>query len=144
MKMTSSKFKLKPYKTELFQPSDGMIEKIAGEMAAVWFEAALSSGLKDTKYKKNPRKFAQANLEKFIPFAIKSCMDMLANSNTPHDQKMMIYEQIMKRANDPEARATFPSKTEADKHLSFDLPENFLENNFPQYLDPSYLKKLVN
>lgn len=130
-----SKLKLKPHKTELYTPATGMIEKIAGEFAATWFEAALSSGLKDTQYNKSPRKFARKNLEKFIPHAIKHCLEILNNPNTPQDQKMMIYDELMKRSNDPEARSLFPSQTEADKPLSFDLPENFVENNLPHLLE---------
>lgn len=131
-------------KSELYKPADGLIEKVASKFASEWFEAALSSGLKDDKYNRNPRKFAKINLEKFIPYAIKHLIEMLKNPSLPHDQKFMIYEQILKRVNDPEMRTIFPSNTENDKHLNFDLPENFMEKNFPEYLDPSYLKRLVN
>jgi len=130
-----SKLKLKPYKSELYTPSQGMIEKIAGELAAVWFEAALSSGLKDDKYGKNPRRFAKKNLEKFIPYAVKHCFEILNNPNTPQDQKMMIYDELMRRVNDPEARSLFPSNTEADKPLNFNLPDDFIEKNLPHLLD---------
>lgn len=129
--MTSSQFKLKHLNTpEIVTPSTGMVEKIAMEYAAVWYEAARSSGLKPGKYK-TAKQFARAKFDGFIPEVIKNLITMLGNPKLPPDQKMMIYDQIMKRANDPEARALFPSKTEADKHLDFDLPDNFFENTFP-------------
>ena len=121
--------------TELYQPADGLIEKVAGSLAAEWFEAALSSGLKDDRYNKNPRKFARENLERFIPYAIKHLLEILENPKVSTEQKFMIYEQILKRVTDPEMRALFPSNTETDKILNFELPDDFIEKNFPQLLD---------
>lgn len=135
--MTSSQFKL----TELYQPADGLIEKIAGEFAGTWFEAARSSGLEIKGYGNNSKKFAKEQFENFIPHAIKILLDILNNPKTAPDQKFMIYEQILKRTNDLEMRALFPSNVERDKPFDFSLPENFLEKNFPHFVDPDYLKK---
>lgn len=138
-----SKLKLKP--AEIVTPETALVEKVAGELAAVWFETARSSGHIIKGYGNNVRKFARENLESFIPHALKHLMEMLNNPSTPPDQKMMIYDAIMKRANDPEARALFPSNTENDKHLNnFELPKDFLENHFPEFIDQKYLKKRMN
>lgn len=137
--MTSSKFKLKSGPKELVTPSTGMIEKIAIEFAGVYYDTARSQGL-HSKHK-NARSYARAYFEKFIPNAIKHCMEILNNPKTPVDQKMMIYDELMKRANDPEARALFPSETEHDKHLNFNLPEGFFEKYFPEIVDEKYLEK---
>lgn len=126
--------KLKLPSKEIVTPSTGFIEKIAIELAGVWYDAARSSGLADDKYK-NARRFAKHEFERFIPHAIKHCMEMLNNPSFDANAKMIIYDELMKRANDPEARAIFPSDTKADEHLNFKLPEKFIENNFPHLLE---------
>lgn len=88
--------KLSPKK--LIQPHSLVIEKTALELAAVYYEAGRSAGL--TSKHKNARAFARANVEKFIPKAVELLMDILGKDSTPQDQKDMIYEAIMERAND--------------------------------------------
>lgn len=143
--MTASAFKLKHLNNdiEIVTPSTGMVEKIAMEYAACWYEAARSSGLKPDKYK-TARSFARAKFDGFIPEVVKNLITMLGNPKLPPDQKMMIYDELMKRANDPEARKIFPSKTEADKDLNFDLPDNFFENTFPDLAEQISKKIRMN
>lgn len=143
--MTASAFKLKHLNNtnEIVTPTTGMIERMAMEYAATWWEAARSSGLKPGKYK-TARQFAKAKFEGFIPEVVKNLITMLGNPSLPPDQKMMIYDELMKRANDSDARKIFPSKTEADKHLNFDLPDNFFENTFPDLAEQLSKKIRMN
>lgn len=91
-------------------PSDVIIEKTAGEFAGVFFDAARSSGMTTIKlqgdiidlrkYKNNPRKFARAHLEKFIPAAVEALTTILGKEETPAHQKEIIYQALMERVND--------------------------------------------
>ena len=93
-------------------PSDVIIEKTAGEMAGVFFEAARSSGMGIItlqgqkidlrKFKNNPRDFARRHLEKFIPAAVHALTEILARDSTPADQKEIIYQALLERVNDPD------------------------------------------
>lgn len=95
---------------KLVDPSDVIIEKTAGEFAGVFFDAARTSGLEVImlqgqkinlkKYKNNPRAFARAHLEKFIPAAIEALTTILGRENTPVEQKEIIYQALMERVND--------------------------------------------
>lgn len=98
------KFKLK-------DPSDVIIEKTAGEMAGVFYDAARSSGLKVIQLQgqkinllkyKSPRDFARRHIEKFIPAAVHALTEILSRPNTPPDQKEIIYNALMERVNDPD------------------------------------------
>ena len=87
-----------------------LIEKTAAEFAGVFFDAARSSGMTKIKlrgqvinllkYKNDPRKFAKAHLEKFIPDAVQNLIKLLGMPNIPADQKEIIYAAIMERTND--------------------------------------------
>lgn len=91
-------------------PSDVIVEKTAGNFAAVWFEAARSSGMTVVqlqgqkinllKYKNDPRAFARAHIEKFIPAAVHALNEIMCNPKTPEDQRQIIYNAIMERVND--------------------------------------------
>jgi hypothetical protein len=93
-------------------PSDVIVEKTAGEFAGTFFEAARSSGMGIItlqgqkidlrKYKNNPRAFARAHIEKFIPAAVNALTDILSRDSTPADQKEIIYNALMERVNDPD------------------------------------------
>lgn len=99
------KFKLK-------DPSDVIIEKTAGQMAGVFFDAARTSGLTIIslqgkkinllKYKNNPRSFARENIEAFIPAAVHALTEILSRENTPVEQKEIIYQALLERINDPD------------------------------------------
>ena len=77
-----------------------LIEKTALELAATYYEVGRSQGL--TSKFKNARAFAKANVEKYIPIAVKLLMDMIGSPAVPQDQKDMIYDALMERSNDPD------------------------------------------
>src|ERR1035437_9698857 len=95
---------------KITDPSNVIIEKVAGSFAATFFEAARSSGLKTItlqnqkinlmKYKENPRNFARVHLEKFIPAAVHSLIEIMSRENCPEEQKKIIYDALMERVND--------------------------------------------
>lgn len=93
---------------KIIQPKHTLIEKIAGELAAVWYETGRSQGL--TSKHKNARAYAKANLEKFIPKAVECCLKMLEpDSNATEDMKREIYEALMERHNDEELNQYLPN-----------------------------------
>lgn len=79
-------------------PQSLLIEQTALKFAQVYYEAGRSTGL--TSKHKDARSFARANVEKFIPLATSTLLDMLGKSSTPLEQKDMIYNAIMERTND--------------------------------------------
>lgn len=96
---------------KLKDPSDVIVEKTAGEMAGVFFDAARSSGMNVIKLQgqvinllkyKSPRAFARAHLEKFIPAAVHALNEIMCNPDTPEEQRQVIYNAILERINDPD------------------------------------------
>jgi len=93
---------------KIIQPKHILIEQIAGELAATWYEVGRSQGL--TSKHKNARTYAKANLEKFIPKAVELCLKMLEpNSNATEEMKREIYEALMERHNDEELNQHLPN-----------------------------------
>lgn len=95
----------------LKSPSDVIIEKTAGEMAGVFYDAARSSGMTVIKLQgqainllrfKSPRDFARRHIEKFIPAAVHALTDIMSRPETPVEQKEIIYQAILERVNDPD------------------------------------------
>lgn len=89
-----------------FTPSSNLIEKTAGQLAAVWFEIGRGQGM--TSKWNSPRAYAKANLEQFIPKALKILIEMLGNPSTPEIMKKEIYDAIMERNNDPDLKIFDP------------------------------------
>lgn len=97
---------------KIVTPQSNIIEKTSAELAAVFFDAARSSGMKKIKlqgriinlmkYKENPRNFARDCLEGFIPAAIEALTTIMGRPNTPPEQKEIIYQAILERVNDPQ------------------------------------------
>ena len=95
---------------KIVDPSNVIIEKVAGQMAGVFFDAARSSGLKIImlqgkkinlmKYKENPRNFARSNIEAFIPAAVEALIEIMSRENCPVEQKEMLYHALLERVND--------------------------------------------
>ena len=95
---------------KIVDPSNVIIEKVAGQMAGVFFDAARSSGLKIImlqgkkinlmKYKENPRNFARSNIEAFIPAAVEALIEIMSRENCPVEQKEMLYQALLERVND--------------------------------------------
>lgn len=94
-------------KRKIIQPKHVLIETIARELAAVFYEVGRGQGL-TSKYK-NAKAYAHANLEKFIPKAIEHCIRMLGQNNLPQEAKEEIYEALMERHNDPELQTVMPN-----------------------------------
>lgn len=104
---------------KIIQPKHTLIEKIALELAATWYEIGRSQGL--TSKHKNARKYAAANLEKFIPKAVEHCLEMLRpNSNATEAMKAEIYEALMERHNDEGLCSVLPN---IDVKRSIELAE---------------------
>lgn len=97
-------------KLKIVTPANILIEQTAGEFAATFFEAARSSNMSVInlqgkkinlmRYKNNPRLFAKAHLEKFIPAALHALVQLMNKPNFPPSQKEIIYQAIMERTND--------------------------------------------
>lgn len=92
--------KILKVQNQVVAPHSLLIEKTALELAATYYEVGRSQGL--TSKFKNARAFAKANVEKYIPMAVKFLMDMLGSPSVPQDQKDMIYDALMERSNDPD------------------------------------------
>lgn len=99
---------------KIITPKEILIEKTAGEMAGVFYDAARSSGMKVINLQgkkinlmnfKGPRQFARSHLEKFIPAAMKALIDIMSNEKTHPSQKQIIYDAIMERTNDEQVNA---------------------------------------
>lgn len=85
---------------KIITPQSVLIEKTALEFATTYYEVGRSQGL-TSKYK-NAKAFAKANVEKFIPKAVETLIDMMGNPACPQEQKDLIYDAFMERSNDPE------------------------------------------
>lgn len=92
--------KILKIQNQVVSPHSLLIEKTALELAATYYEVGRSQGL--TSKFKNPKAFAKANVEKYIPMAVKLLMDMIGSEAVPQDQKDMIYDALMERTNDPD------------------------------------------
>ena len=92
--------KILKVQNQVVAPHSLLIEKTALELAATYYEVGRSQGL--TSKFKDARAFAKANVEKYIPIAVKFLMDMLSSEATPKDQKDMVYDALMERSNDPD------------------------------------------
>jgi hypothetical protein len=84
---------------KLKDPSSVLIEVTAGSICAQWYEIGRSQGLKSKS--KTVKEYVNANVEKFIPRAIDHLLDILHNPFTPEDQKILIYDALSERVNDP-------------------------------------------
>lgn len=86
---------------KIVKPMDPLIFKVAGEFAATMYEAGRSSGM--TSIHKNARSYAKANLEKFVPLAIKHLIEMLKpTSNCSEHMRQAIHEALTNPINDPD------------------------------------------
>src|SRR5580692_3165395 len=95
----------------ILSPRHTVIERTAAEMACVFYEAARSSGLK-SKFK-NPRSWARAHFERFIPRAVQILTGMLGRSDIPELMKQEIFEALQERINDPQVNAVLPNNDNA-------------------------------
>jgi hypothetical protein len=94
-------------------PKFNILEHTAIALATTFYETGRSQGLKSVH--KNARLYAFANLEKFMPHAIKHLMDILNSPTATQAMKDEIFDCLMERVNDPVAQSLAASS--ADTHL---------------------------
>lgn len=83
---------------KLIKPESTLIEKTALDLAAVFYEAGRSSGLKSKH--KDAKSYAKAYLKEFIPKAVELLMEILSKDSTPQPMRDAIYDAFMERTND--------------------------------------------
>src|SRR6266850_1247532 len=85
---------------KMTNPASVLIEQTAADLAAEYFEIGLSQGLK-SKHKTH-KAFVRAHIERFIPIAGGLLTSMLGMKHVSDDQKVLIHEALIERANDPD------------------------------------------
>ena len=85
---------------KMINPVSVLIEQTAADCAAEYFEIGLSQGLK-SKHKSH-KAFVHAHIERFIPIAVDLLTSMLGMPHVSDDQKVLIHEALIERANDPD------------------------------------------
>lgn len=80
-------------------PKFTIIEKVAGEFAGVFYDAARASGV-PSQYR-SAKHFARAKFTVFIPKAVEILTGMLDRQDLPDLMKAEIYDALIERANDP-------------------------------------------
>lgn len=119
---------------KLVKPMNPLIWNTAAEMAATWFDAALSSGLPRGKYvgrgDKPIRMFVKDHIEKFVPLTISYFIEMLKpTSNVTDHMRDEIYHALIDPLNDPDLMESGKAKTQ-DQHQTMILNaiKNFDKN----------------
>lgn len=112
---------------KLAEPHSTLIESTAYQFACTFYEVGRSQGLKSRH--KTHKSYATAYMTKFIPLAVKTLMDMLANPQTPEMQKQAIYDAFLERANDPDLAETIPL-------FNNPFAKSFVSELKPQRVDP--------
>lgn len=96
---------------KIVTPANKLIYKVATEMAGVFYDAGRSSGL-HSKHK-TAESFARANIEKFLPKAVQTLIQMLKpTSNCTEHMRSEIYTALMDPVNDPQLMQTKPQTDE--------------------------------
>lgn len=85
---------------KIINPASVLIEQTAADLCAEYYEIGLSQGLKSKR--KTHKSFVHHNIEHFIPIAVNILTDMLGSPAVPDNQKELIVEALLERANDPE------------------------------------------
>lgn len=96
---------------QMLSPKHTIIENIAANMAAEYYEMGRSAGMKSKH--KNARSYAKEYFEHYIPNAVEVCLNMLADPSYSDDIKRPIYEAIMERTNDPMLNSILPNPIQA-------------------------------
>lgn len=114
------------------QPKFKLIEHVAAQLAATFYEVGRGQGL-HSKFK-NARVYAMNNLEKFIPHAIKALLQQLHNPSISAEQKEEIWDALQERINDPMAGSL------ADSSSGHALPDIDIAKLIPVKELPSVIK----
>lgn len=85
---------------KIINPASVLIEQTAADMAAEYFEIGMSQGLKSKS--KTHKQFVHHNIEHFIPLAVQTLTSMLGMEHIPKEQKDLILDALLERANDPD------------------------------------------
>lgn len=119
-------------------PKSAVIEKTALELACTWYEIGRGQGL--TSKWRDPRSYARANFEKFIPKALEILISMLGRSDIHDLMKTEIYEALLERHNDPTLCDAMPNIPNIDitkllpKHDRIADVRTVLHNNINPYI----------
>ena len=87
-------------------PRFTIFEKIAGELAGVFYEDCRSQGMKSEF--KSAKAFARAKFLTFLPKAIELCLGMLERPDIHENMKQEILAAYLERANEPYLDAIDP------------------------------------
>lgn len=124
----------------LHQPKYTIFEKIAGELAGVFYDAGRAAGMPSEF--KSAKAFARAKFTTFLPKAIELCLSMLHdNPNVNQTMKDEIYNAYLERANDPYLK-------EIDQHdmnmkaIEKLLPKGKIEDDIAIKFGSSYHRKI--
>lgn len=108
---------------KIIKPLNPLIYKVAASMAAELYEVGRSQGMQSRH--KTPRAYAKANLEKFVPLAIKHLLSMLkSTSNCSEHMRQEIYKALTDPINDPNL---MEAKVDTDLNMSFILDQKKFE-----------------
>lgn len=113
-------------------PRFSLIEHVAAELACKFYEVGRSQGLKSVH--KTPRHYAYANLERFVPHAVKHLLEQLNDPSVSADRKDMIHDALLERINDPEAKSL------ADASANHSLPDIDVAKLIPVQDLPTVIK----
>jgi hypothetical protein len=113
-------------------PKLNLIEHVAAELAATFYEVGRSQGLKSRH--KNARAYALNNLEKFVPHAVRHLLEQLNNPSISVEQKEEIFEALQERINDPMAQSL------ADASANHALPDIDIAKVIPVKELPSVIQ----
>lgn len=125
---------------KLIKPNSDLIERVAANFAAEWFEAAAATpgmNMERHKYKNDPRRFARLNLEKFIPQAISVLIGMLGRPDVALEMKEEIYSALQDRNND----ASNVISTEIEALPDMNMQKVLELYNKPDKIDQSLIRK---
>src|SRR6266436_1143712 len=85
---------------KIIAPSSTLIEQTAADLCATYYEVGRGQGLK-SKHKTH-KAFVHAHIERFILIAVDLLTSMLGMPHISDDQKVLIHEALIERANDPD------------------------------------------
>lgn len=85
-------------------PKYTVLEVIAANLAATFYEAARNTGMASKKHK-NARSYGRANIELYIPKAIEIAIEMLGRDDVSIHMKDELSNAIIERANDAHSHA---------------------------------------
>ena len=108
---------------KLTTPKHIIIEKVAGELAATFYEIGRGQG--GTSKYPNARAYAKANIENFIPKAVEILTDMLSMPHISQHMKDEIAEALIERANDPDLAFFDAPKKELPQEIKDRVKNSF-------------------